>query len=203
MIATNELYIKGSGLEATGSWQELGGSTNADGFVTEGDSLSLGRTDTYTCWVVWDDGTLELPYSKASGGYQPSEPETNNQCNEEWETTEAPDAVAQYLAESNSYDGLVDWTGKSEVTVQVGACRYGFSFFPAAIQIDPGTTVRWEWTGRGGTHNIVAESGDFESELVAEKGATFTQTFAETGTWRYYCAPHKSLGMKGAIVVEG
>jgi len=31
---------------------------------------------------------------------------------------------------------------------------------------------------------------------------TFTHTFAEAGTWRYHCEPHRDVGMKGAVVVE-
>jgi plastocyanin len=35
-------------------------------------------------------------------------------------------------------------------------------------------------------------------------GVHFEHTFEATGTHRYYCAPHKALGMKGVVeVVEG
>ncbi|PSP91806.1 halocyanin domain-containing protein, partial [Halobacteriales archaeon QS_4_66_20] len=59
-----------------------------------------------------------------------------------------------------------------------------------------------EWTGEGGGHNVVDEDGKFESEIVSEGGHTFEYTFEESGTTRYYCAPHKASGMKGAVVVE-
>jgi plastocyanin len=48
----------------------------------------------------------------------------------------------------------------------------------------------------------VAKSGDFESDMMSEQGATFERTFDSAGTYEYYCNPHKALGMKGAIVVE-
>jgi halocyanin-like protein len=67
--------------------------------------------------------------------------------------------------------------------------------------VSPETTVVWEWTGEGGAHNVVAEDESFESELLSEYGETFEYTFSEPGTVRYYCGPHKSLGMKGAVVV--
>jgi halocyanin-like protein len=76
------------------------------------------------------------------------------------------------------------------------------SFWPAAAQVDPGTTVTWQWTGRGGGHNVVAESGEFETDIYMEDGATFEHTFEESGTYLYYCAPHRPIGMKGAIVVD-
>ncbi|MFT4923050.1 MAG: nitrite reductase (NO-forming), partial [Haloarculaceae archaeon] len=31
---------------------------------------------------------------------------------------------------------------------------------------------------------------------------TFEQTFDSSGVVLYYCAPHRTLGMRGAIIVE-
>ena len=105
----------------------------------------------------------------------------------------------------DNYDGVVDRTGQSEVTVEVGVDNGGqpYGFGPAAVRVDPGTTVVWEWTGRGSSHNVVAEDGSFESGLSAEEGHTFSHTFDSEGTYRYVCTPHQSLGMKGAVVVGG
>ncbi|NHN61511.1 halocyanin domain-containing protein [Halorussus sp. JP-T4] len=103
----------------------------------------------------------------------------------------------------SNYDGIVDETGQSEVTVEVGAAgnNGNFAFGPAAIRVDPGTTVVWEWTGKGGSHNVAAEDGSFESEMTGSTGHTFEQTFDETGITKYACTPHKAMGMKGAVVV--
>ncbi|WP_277556054.1 halocyanin domain-containing protein [Halobaculum limi] len=104
-----------------------------------------------------------------------------------------------------NYDGVVDRTGQSEVTVEVGVENgdgpYGFG--PAAVRVDPGTTVTWEWNGQGGSHNVVADDGSFQSELVSEAGHTFSQTFDSEGVYKYLCQPHEALGMKGAVVVGG
>jgi halocyanin-like protein len=103
----------------------------------------------------------------------------------------------------SNYDGVVDLTGNSEVTVEVGAQGNdgAFAFSPAAVRVDLGTTVVWEWTGDGGSHDVVAEGGEFESEMVGDAGHTFEQTFDEEGVFKYACSPHKAMGMKGAIVV--
>lgn len=107
----------------------------------------------------------------------------------------------------SNYDGTtVDMTGQSQVTVIVGAEGNGgaFAFDAPAIRVDPGTTVTWEWTGEGGSHNVVEDSssgGHYESELMSESGSTFTLTFESEGISKYYCQPHESLGMKGAVVV--
>jgi halocyanin-like protein len=114
------------------------------------------------------------------------------------------DAVDEYLSDTDNYDGVVDETGASEVTVTVGTEANGgnFGFGPAAVRVSSGTTVVWEWNGLGSTHNVVDEAGSFESELVAEEGHTFSQTFEESGIVEYYCTPHQTMGMKGVVVVE-
>lgn len=112
--------------------------------------------------------------------------------------------LEEWFSNVDNYDGVVDETGSSSVTVEVGTQANGgaYGFGPAAVRVDPGTTVTWEWTGNGSSHNVVAEGGgSFESELVGDAGHTFEHTFEEAGVYRYACTPHKALGMKGAVVV--
>jgi halocyanin-like protein len=106
-----------------------------------------------------------------------------------------------YLDDVDNYDGVVDATGQDEVTVEVGSEANGgnFGFGPAAVQVDPGTTAVWEWVA--GSHNVEAEDGGFASELTDEEGFTFEQTFDEEGVVKYFCMPHKAMGMKGVVVV--
>jgi halocyanin-like protein len=104
----------------------------------------------------------------------------------------------------SNYDGVVDRTESDAVTVEVGveANDGAFGFGPAAIRVTPETTVTWEWTGAGSSHNVVDTDGAFESELVDEAGHTFEHTFESEGTSTYVCVPHETLGMKGAVVVS-
>jgi len=110
-----------------------------------------------------------------------------------------------YLSDAAGFDGSVaDRTGEAEVTVAVGVGDSGYGFGPAAVRVSPDTTVVWEWTGAGSRHNVVDEDGGFESEYYASEGATFSRDLSEPGVTRYYCTPHRNLGMKGVIeVVEG
>ena len=109
-----------------------------------------------------------------------------------------------YLSNTSNYSEVLDKTGQDEVQIMVGTRGNGanWAFSPAAIRVDQGTTVLWEWTGKGQQHNVVSNDGDFESELTAEEGHTFDYTFDETGTYLYHCTPHEAAGMKGAVVVE-
>ncbi len=103
-----------------------------------------------------------------------------------------------------NYEGTVDYSGEDELEVQVGTGDTGVEFEPPAIQVDPGTTVIWEWTGEGGSHNVVEENEVFESELSDEAGYTFEHTFEaedDGEVFRYLCTPHEANNMFGAVAV--
>lgn len=114
--------------------------------------------------------------------------------------------------EAPNYDGtIVDQREEDTVQVEVGAGDEGLAFEPAAVAVSTGTTVRWEWTGEGGAHNVTADPdnqiGESEYEFssgdpVDEESETYEQTFDDSGTALYHCEPHLSVGMKGAVVVE-
>ncbi|WP_336003474.1 halocyanin domain-containing protein [Halorientalis halophila] len=97
-----------------------------------------------------------------------------------------------------------DRTGQATATVSVGTDTSNErEFDPAVLRISTGTTVRWAWTGEGGTHNIFAASEAFDSGAVsAAADATFEHTFETAGTYRYYCQPHEGAGARGVVVVE-
>ena len=111
--------------------------------------------------------------------------------------------LTDWFSNVSNADGVVDETGKGEVTVEVGVSgnNGAFAFGPAAVRVDPGTTVVWEWTGEGAPHNVVAEDGSFGSDMISEAGATFSHTFESAGVTKYACVPHKAMGMKGAVIV--
>jgi halocyanin-like protein len=106
-----------------------------------------------------------------------------------------------WFDDTDNFDGTVDMRGESSVTVAVGAEGNGgaFAFDPAAVHVDPGTTVTWEWTGEGGEHNVAPEDGDFGSGEPASSGS-HEHTFETEGIHLYRCEPHDSLGMRGAVV---
>lgn len=90
---------------------------------------------------------------------------------------------------------------------------YNNYFDPVGLHVKPGDTVKW--VIKEGTHTATSYTPDnadvdtgripegaqsFNSGNLSEKGATYTYTFTETGTYDYYCVPHKQLGMVGRIV---
>jgi halocyanin-like protein len=111
--------------------------------------------------------------------------------------------VGGYLQGANNYSGDVeDLRGQDEVTIQVGAGD-GLAFGPAAVWVDPGTTIVWEWTGNGGAHNVISDnvSAVDSGSPVGEAGTTYEFTPEESQIIEYYCSPHESSGMLGAVAV--
>ncbi len=101
------------------------------------------------------------------------------------------------------YNGITDRTGQDTAMVTVGPESEPLTFDPVVLRVSTGTTVRWEWTGEGGAHSVVAEDGSFGTEqVIGDPGANYGHTFSDPGTYRYYCEPHKGVGQVGIVIVE-
>lgn len=95
----------------------------------------------------------------------------------------------------------------AEQVVRVGP-NGEFSFAPSSFEIAAGETVRWTWDSSG--HNVrpsvTPDGADWPGTpggdgTLYDAGYTYSFTFEVTGTYEYYCAPHRSLGMTGAFTV--
>ena len=78
----------------------------------------------------------------------------------------------------------------------------GDSFFePRTLTIAAGTTVTWTNGGKM-PHTVTAADGRFASGNM-DSGDTFSHTFAEPGTYQYYCEYHaaRPQGSAGGIVL--
>jgi len=114
--------------------------------------------------------------------------------------------LAEWLSDVGNYDGVTDETGSGEVSVEVGVEANGgpYGFGPAAVRVDPGTTVNFEWVSD--THNVLVESQPSDAgwsgdEAINNEGYSYSHTFETEGVYLYYCNPHLTMGMKGAVVV--
>lgn len=117
-------------------------------------------------------------------------------------TSSTSDEFDGWFDDVENYDTVIDKTGQSAVRIKVGSEANGgpYGFTPAAVAVSPGTTVTWEWVE--GMHNVEAEDGSFTSQMTDSTGHTFSQQFDSQGVYKYFCLPHKAMGMKGAIVVK-
>jgi plastocyanin len=75
-----------------------------------------------------------------------------------------------------------------------------FAFSPDAIEVDAGTTVTWQ-NADPTAHTVSARDGAFDSGTL-DPGSGFEATFAQPGTFAYFCQIHPT--MRGSVrVVAG
>ena len=121
------------------------------------------------------------------------------------DTTDVPEPeYGHWFDGGTDYPGTVDRRGEEAVAIAVGDGD-GFRFDPAAVWVDYGTTVRWEWTGEAGAHDVATYDGPaaIRSRVTDEADHEYAVTVTESdeGITRYSCRPHQGIGEHGAIVV--
>jgi plastocyanin len=72
-----------------------------------------------------------------------------------------------------------------------------WSYSPALLTVQAGTTVTWRNTGTL-AHSVTSEGLIFDSRLM-EAGKSWSFVFDTPGTYRYFCVPRP--WMKGTILV--
>jgi plastocyanin len=129
--------------------------------------------------------------------------------------------IAQHKQTSAHAIHVVDQNGRPAVSgvpsgrgqifdVAVGVD--GFTFTPATANISVGDTVRWTWF----SNNHSVTSGDpctpdeqfcspddtnCDQGTLSNNGAVYEHTFAQAGTFNYFCFAHCALGMTGVVNV--
>lgn len=99
-------------------------------------------------------------------------------------------------------------------TVEMVTGNGDYYFDPIGLFVEAGETATWEiesgahsstaykeGTGPATVTRVPNGAEGWNSETLSESGATFEHTFELTGTYDYFCIPHKSLGMVGRVVV--
>lgn len=108
-----------------------------------------------------------------------------------------------WFDEVEAYDKTINAREEDGIIIEVGAGEDDLQFDPAAVWVDSGTTIQWEWTGDGGYHTVTTVDGSLslDSELTVEEGHEYEVTATDEGITRYFCEPHDQVDMHGAIVV--
>jgi len=113
--------------------------------------------------------------------------------------------IEPWMAGANGFDGLVDERGTDSVTVEVGAGPGGRALDPAAVLVDRGATVTWDWVEGSGSHYVVdrIRSDTDPASVPDPRLAPYSEseTHEMVGMTRYVCYNHHEQGMLGAVVV--
>lgn len=101
-------------------------------------------------------------------------------------------------------------------TVKMGADNGLLNFVPDNITVKPGDTIKFTMN-KLAPHNVVFDAntipgGDTalakslsKEKLLFSPGESYEVTFpkdAPTGTYNYYCQPHRGAGMVGKVIVQ-
>ncbi len=84
-------------------------------------------------------------------------------------------------------------SGKYQVKID------NFSFAPQTLTVPVGTTVTWV-NQDDVPHTIVSTDGKDIKSPVLDTDQKFTHTFAQAGTYDYYCSIHPK--MTGKVIVQ-
>ncbi len=91
----------------------------------------------------------------------------------------------------------------SQAATEIVVTRDDMRFSPATVTIPAGGTVVWKFEGSL-PHSTTSEAGSpkaWDSGILGP-GATYAVKFDQPGTYPYYCTPHRSMGMKGVVIVQ-
>ena len=104
--------------------------------------------------------------------------------------------------------------GGAPNTVEMVTQGSDYYFDPIGLFVEPGETI--SFVIESGAHSSTAyassldaaevtripeEAEPWNSGILSGQDASFDHTFRTTGTYDYFCIPHKTLGMIGRLVV--
>jgi amicyanin len=98
-----------------------------------------------------------------------------------------------------SREARADGKGQSTASGQYEIKIDNFSFTPASITVPAGSAVTWI-NKDDVPHIVVTKDGKAFKSPVLDTDQKFTHTFAQAGTYEYYCSIHPK--MTGKVIVQ-
>jgi plastocyanin len=86
---------------------------------------------------------------------------------------------------------------EEDVDILDGGEITSWGYSPVVLTVPLGSTITWRNTGDL-AHSVTSRDQLFDSRLL-DDGRSWSYTFDDPGTYRYFCVPHP--WMKGTVVV--
>lgn len=69
-LSPEDVYVRGDGVDSTGSWSELGGAMTGgdEDMIAPFDSVAVSGSSDYDIQVVWEREGTTITFTEASGG---------------------------------------------------------------------------------------------------------------------------------------
>lgn len=202
-IVEPAIYISGN--DCTVRWNNIGECPSPIGFSSwQMDDKEWGQNN-----EVY--GNRLHNFAAGAFNFRPLndvETSPNNQrilCGNDIERGDPP--IEPWVPDANGFDGEVaDRRGQENVSIQVGAGPNGHAFDPAAVIVDPGTTITWDWVEESGAHYVVnrvrvAYDPETIPDLISSGTYSTSETLDIPQMKRYACYNHDDDGMRAAVIV--
>lgn len=198
------------------------------GLLRSGAAAALAFASAGCLSNPWSPGATRRETGTSDAGDDPAPaPATGTEStggdgttNDVGETTAESDSTATEVSTTAESDSTGTEASTTATATEVPAAEQepdlvvevapdGFMFSPETFEISAGDTVHWEWKDSG--HNVRVKESPGDSEWTGTPGdATDTygegylhaHTFEASGKYEYYCAPHRSLGLRGSFTVR-
>ena len=171
--------------------------------VAQGSNQILATPTTHTA-----EGSISIPIQFQSGGTYTVTVEVNGVL---FQPIPTQNAIFS-LSVSGSQSTPPNYSGTNEIDIATGAGSSANAacvaandcFYPNPLTVSPGTTVTWKNTDTA-MHVVCSgkpsddECGKVFEEDSLKPGKTFQFTFADVGTYDYYCSVHP--WMTGQVIV--
>src|SRR4029453_4026655 len=173
-------------------------------FGTEKRSKTMKRLNAavrLTCWLVALFAMVFLSQAESRDG--------------RFSTTQQkkPRAYVIHIVDQNGRPAISGVPSGGQI-FDVAVGQGGLTFDPNELNISVGDTVRWTWFGD--SHSVTSgdsctPDGQFcspdnmncDQGILSNTGFVYEFTFAQAGTFSYFCVAHCALGMTGTINVSG
>ena len=153
-------------------------------------------------WAIIDYATPEVPTATPTAEVT-EEPTPTSTPTPELASVDSPVPTMEDEQTEESPMATPAPTEEAAEEMQVEVVMRNTRFQPQEISVQPGTSVVWTNEDEFG-HTVTAGTRDNPSGLFdsgnVPSGGSFEFTFAEPGTYEYFCSFHS--GMRGTIVVE-
>lgn len=159
----------------------------------------------------WSPGATRRETTSAGTDPEPATTTAGSATTVGEETTRDGEAGSATTADATTAEPTTTGTpaAEKEPDQVVEVAPDGFMFVPETFEVAVGATVHWEWKDAG--HNVRVKAkpdgsdwtgtpGD-ETDTYGE-GYLHAHTFETAGDYNYYCAPHRSLGLRGSFTVR-
>jgi len=176
----------------------------------------LLRSGTAVALSLASAGCLSNPWSPgatarttATGGGDATATTTARTATDGRDTTASGDGTTADATTTEPATTTGPPAAEREPDLVVEVAPDGFMFAPETFEVAVGDTVHWEW--KDGGHNVRVKTKPDGSDWTGTPGsATDTygegylhaHTFQVGGEYEYYCAPHRSLGLRGSFTVR-